>query len=157
MEHTPTPEKSHLFIFPNLRNEAGEIERMGEHFNIESEHFVEEVIERALKSSLIPLQEDMWVKLENTDSTDIAPNDWETVAYHAGHVGRDWVSLKEKMEKREPLDAPIIAKIENIYHLVSGNTRLMISRALGITPEILLVDISDMKTPTRSSDQDTLS
>jgi len=129
------------FIFPSAQNEYGEIERVGKTFNQGPNNFAENFILRSFGMMLKELPEDIWAKLENTDSADIAKGDWETVAYHAGAEHRDWQSLKQKMEIGVPIDAPIIAEIKGRFHLVSGNTRLMVARALGIIPKVLIVDM----------------
>lgn len=60
-----------------------------------------------------------------------------------GHVEapRDWQLLKSKIENGESLDAPIICQKGDRLHLVSGNTRLIVTRALGMLPQVLLVNI----------------
>lgn len=89
----------------------------------------------------------MWGTLDNTDSFDIPSEGWEKVAEHIDHTNqetgatRSWQDLKQKMEQGRELDAPIVLKYQNELHLVSGNTRLMVARALGKTPKILLVEM----------------
>lgn len=79
--------------------------------------------------------------MENTDSLDIEYDDWGTVAMHASQGNRDWESLKLKMESEGEIDAPIILRKGGTLHLVSGNTRLMVARALGKTPKVVIVDM----------------
>lgn len=141
-----TPHES--FVFPNVEKERGEVERAAEQFaKMPIELFTEEFIKRAKNSTLTELTEEMWLKLDNTDSYDIQKGDWEMVRYHTiegkPDDPRDWEILKSKIERREALDAPIILKMKDGLHLVSGNTRLMITRALGLNPQALIVDMSD--------------
>lgn len=137
----PTP-----FVFPNVESERGEIERAAVEF-AESDPvvFTSELIERSKNTGLIAMSEEMWSTLENTDSYDIPSGDWESVEHHAvaGHLelARDWKGLKSKMEAGESLDAPIICQKAGRLHLVSGNTRLMVARALGRMPQVLLVNM----------------
>ncbi|MEI8061875.1 MAG: hypothetical protein WCG97_01090 [bacterium] len=131
-----------IFVFPSLENERGEIERAAGVFAGENtDAFVSSFMEAARVSELVPLPEEEWAKLENTDSHDIPIGDWGMVKYHSDSEGRDWQSLKTKIESGESLDAPIILKTAGKLHLVSGNTRLMVSRAIGITPKVLLVNM----------------
>ena len=141
--HTKEKEVT-LFVFPNLKTEQDEILRTALQFaNEEPIVFSEKFVEQARKSSVVPLTDDIWSRLENTDSYDIPKGDFEMVKYHAVEGNptspRDWEMLKSKIEKGEQVDAPIVCELGGKLHLVSGNTRLMVSRASGITPSVLLV------------------
>lgn len=132
------------FVFPDFRYEMGEIERTAKIFAPENtQKFMEEFIEQGLKSSLTGLTEEIWRDLENTDSYDIPLGGWEQVAEHADFVGRDWQTKKKLMKNGDPIHAPIVLKKDGRYHKVAGNTRLMVARALGIRPTVLIVDMSD--------------
>ncbi len=137
---------SDVFRFPSLKNQIGEIERVANTFDTTNKKsFIEKFMQKARHSTLIGMSEELWKKLENTDSLKILAGDWDAVALHAYHGGdspRDWQSLKLRMESGELLDAPIVVKIGNKMHLVSGNTRLMVARALGISPSVLLIDMT---------------
>lgn len=134
------------FIFPDIKYEMGEIERTAKTFAPDKvEQFVHDFVTQALTAKLVDLSEDVWSKLENTDSFDIKKGDWETVNYHASAEGinRDWKSKKEAMEAGKDIHAPIILKIGETYHKVAGNTRLMVARASGKTPKVLIVELED--------------
>lgn len=134
------------FQFPDVKKERGEIERVAkEYAEGYEEEFVEEFLKRGRKQALSSLDSWLWVKLLNTDSNDIKAGDWDKVKELSEQVSRDWESIKKKMESNVTIDAPIILKDGNEYHLVSGNTRLMIAKALGITPRVMVVDMSDFK------------
>jgi curved DNA-binding protein CbpA len=133
------------FVKPSISSEVGEIQRVAEEFGVKNKNsFIFQFIEIAESSPLVTLDDDMWSKLENTDSWDVTPGSWDDVAGYADQVGRNWEYLKQIMEDGQELDAPIIAKMGEAYHLVSGNTRLMVARAKGITPQVLIVDISEL-------------
>ncbi|TRZ52621.1 hypothetical protein D4R99_02420 [bacterium] len=136
------------FVFPNVKKELGEIQRVAQKYNPENpESLVDTFFERAQQAKLIKLTEEMWRMLDNTDSFDIPYNGWEQIEEHINHtnqeaeVARDWKDLKQKMKQGQELDAPIVLKYSNEVHLVSGNTRLMVARALGRTPEVLFVEM----------------
>jgi ABC-type proline/glycine betaine transport system ATPase subunit len=140
-----------IFAYPRLfglgskTSEIGEIERLAITLGEPKKEFVSQFLQATLKESerahLVPLDEDIWQQLKNTDSLRIAEGDWNAVKNIIGET-RDWRALKAAMMRGERIDAPIIVKIGTEYHKVSGNTRLMVARALGIRPKVLLVDLS---------------
>ncbi len=149
MEGLPKIEsKESSFVFPNLAKERGEIERVAQKYSpSDPETFARELYVKAQESVLVDLTENMWSVLDNTDSFDISPEGWEEVNEHIEHTNketgatRNWQDLKQKMEQGQELDAPIVLKHQDEMHLVSGNTRLMVARALGKTPKILFVEM----------------
>lgn len=139
-------EKNPNLIFPDLHYEMGEVERTAKTFAPEQyEEFMKGFVELAEKSELTELSEEVWKDLENTDSYDIPKGGWDQVAEHADFVGRDWKTKRDLMQNGTPIHAPIILKRGNVYHKVAGNTRLMVARALGITPKVLIVDMTDFE------------
>jgi hypothetical protein len=143
-------EKAHkpTFIAPTIAEEKGEIKRVsielfGNPDAQETENFFLCFSAVARTAQLVELSEDMWKQLENTDSYNISLDDWSLVEKRAalGHSDqpRDWQLLKIQFEQGASIEAPIVLKTNSILHLVSGNTRLMVARALGITPKVLLV------------------
>lgn len=137
-----------IFTLPTIESERGEIERVAQTFSSQNqEEFVRIFKEKAQEAELVNLTEDMWSVLENTDSFDIAHDDWEQVAEHVNHTNREtgadrsWEDLRLKIEQGLELEAPIVLKHSGRLHLVSGNTRLMVARALGKLPKILLVEM----------------
>ena len=135
-----------VFVFPNLDNEIGEIERVAKEFTkVSQKGFAQRFMRIAAESKVRELSEEEWQTLDNTDSNDIQKGDWDKVAHHSvadGAHPRDWETLRNRMESGEPLDAPIILKSDNRLHLVSGNTRLMVAQALGVRPQVLIVDMA---------------
>ncbi len=137
-----------IFQLPNVEEERGEIERVARKYSPENPAaFVSSFLEKAKHGTLTDLTEEMWSTLDNTDSFDIPRDGWEKVAEHVAHTNtetgasRSWENLRRKMEQGGPLAAPIILRHGGELHLVSGNTRLMVARALGNKPKILLVEI----------------
>jgi hypothetical protein len=78
----------------------------------------------------------MWSRLENTDSYDI--NSEEEAIELARHYGKDIQSILAA-EKTPP--ALILQYSPNKYYLVGGNTRLMVARAKGINPQVILATV----------------
>ena len=147
-ETTHKSEKSYTFKFPSIEAELGEIERVAALYQGDNvARFKESFVEKAKNSILSELSEEDWQKLENTDSFDIAPGGWDSIEEHINHTNqttgatRSWQIIKSKMENSEEIDAPIVLKHSGKLHLVSGNTRLMVARALGIRVQVLVVEI----------------
>lgn len=129
---------------PDLSFEQGEFERVAEHFSQTEEErqgIVKALIEGATHIEPTELSESDWAALENTDSFDIAPGGYDTVAKLAEEYRRDAARLIAEMNSGNPIEAPIIARIRGTLHLVSGNTRLMIARAAGQVPQVVVVEI----------------
>lgn len=128
------------FRFPDIESEAGEFERVASEFGYDSSV----LMFLARDGQMVSLDNDLWSRLENTDSNDFELGGWEAVHDHSNPDGehkRDWESLRSKIESGTVLDAPIIMKFGDRYHLVSGNTRLMVCKAKGITPTVLLFEV----------------
>lgn len=142
-----TPEFVYPRIFGIGMNDTavGEIERVAEFIGEPKETFVPRFLRATLprenKAHFVELNEDIWSQLQNTESHTVAKGEWGNVRDILG-TKRDWEGYRRKMESGDRIDAPIIAKLSNEYHLVSGNTRLMVARALGIVPKVLIVDLT---------------
>jgi hypothetical protein len=128
------------FKYPNIMKEEGEFERVAQTFGIEASV----LMFQAQNGELVQLDNDVWDKLENTDANSFEAGDWEAVHDHSnpdGEKKRDWEDLKNKLDDGAVLNAPIIMKFGERYHLVSGNTRLMVARAKGISPKVLIFEV----------------
>lgn len=134
------------FIAPDIQAEEGEFDRVGKEFGMESDVLMFLAKE---EGKLQMLDNTLWSRLTNTESTDILKGDWDVINAIIEHSNttaenpRDWKDLKNKIESGTKLDAPIIMKYGETYHLVSGNTRLMVSKALGINPEVLIFEYKE--------------
>lgn len=86
----------------------------------------------------------MLQKLENTTASAFEAGDWKAVHEHSnpgGQMKRDWEDLRNTIDAGIVLDAPSITKFGDRFHLVSGNTRLMVSRAQGVCPKVLVFEM----------------
>jgi hypothetical protein len=124
------------FIAPDFFEEYGEFERVAKTFDFDISVLLH-VSEVEGKS--VSLSEDIWAQLENSDSYKIEFDDWDRVRINseAQEVTRDWKVLRDSKK----IKMPIIMKYASTYHLVSGNTRLMVCRAMGIRPEVFIFEI----------------
>lgn len=127
------PEQS-PFKAPDIYAEYGEFDRVGKEFGFDGSvlmHLAKE------NGKMVTLNEDLLARLENTDLHDIEEGDWETVASKSKQAKRDYISVKNDFDAGE-VKAPIIFDSGDRLHLVSGNTRLMVSRALGVRPQVYI-------------------
>ena len=121
--------KSPLLWIPILRAENEEIERTADDLGLPYD-----VVYNSLSSGKeVILTDEMWSRLENTDSYDI--NSEEEAIELAQHYGKDYQSIMSA-EKLPP--ALILQYSPNKYYLIGGNTRLMFARAKGINPQVIM-------------------
>ena len=128
-----------IFVKGDLRAQEGEVRRAAAHFGRDADAFTGEFMRAYENGVLVSLTPSLWEQLQNSDADSIEMGDWNKVAENARMAGRNWETLKDKMERGMPLDAPIILRYASKLHLVSGNTRLMVARALGLKPQVVLV------------------
>jgi|694.fasta_scaffold30630_8 hypothetical protein len=121
--------KSPLLWIPILQAENEEIERTADELGLPYD-----VVYNSFTSGKeVTLTDEMWSRLENTDSYDI--NSEEEAIELARYYGKDIQSILAA-EKTPP--ALILQYSPNKYYLVGGNTRLMVARAKGINPQVIL-------------------
>ena len=90
-----------------------------------------------------PLVKDVWSQLKNTDST-------KTDTFHDlvqilqkyeksdPEFKKDWKGIQNGFKKKSSMVAPIIMKHGKQYYMISGNTRLMVAKAMTIQPYVYL-------------------
>lgn len=90
------------------------------------------------KGELVDLKDNVWSKLKNTESFKI--KSLEKAKSMSNLYKKDIESILQATR----LPAPIVVKdTKGQYTLVAGNTRLMVSRALKVTPKIWLIDLNN--------------
>ena len=124
-------------IFVDLvAREENEVERTAQTFNIP----LEDLKYAFITGGMIILSDDIWSRLENTDSYNI--NSIEDAVKLANQYGKKWKSTLSAIKNSEVLDPPMILNYDkDHYYLVGGNTRLMFYKALDIEPKVLLATI----------------
>lgn len=136
------PSTREVFKKPDIQAEKGEFERVGQLFGIDDSVLM--YLAQA-EGSMVPLTDDLWSTLSNSDSFDIPVEGHDVAERLAQSNGRDYHAVADRMYaglvSGEALDAPIIMKHGNQYHVVSGNTRLMAARAYGVTPPVWLFEV----------------
>ena len=121
---------------PPISEEYEEMERTSEDLGIDF-HEIENGYENG---SLVDLTDDIWEKMENTDSWNI--RDLQHAKEYAEEYDKDIESIIEGFESGNRLPAPIVLiKSDGVPYLIAGNTRLMVARALKVIPKVVMVRI----------------
>jgi len=119
-----------------VAREESEIERTAEEFNIP----LEDLKYAFTAGSMVILSDDIWSKLENSDSYDITSLD--DAIKLAKQYGKNWKSILTAIKDGTIMDPPMVLNYDKTrYYLVGGNTRLMFYKALGVTPKVLMATI----------------
>ena len=119
-----------------VAKEETEVERTAQEFNIP----LEDLKYAFVAGGMIILSDDIWAKLENTDSYDV--KSLKDAIRLAKKYGKNWESILAAIKDGTILDPPMVLNYDKTkYYLTSGNTRLMFYKALGITPKVLLATI----------------
>ena len=125
-----------------VAREESEIERTADVFNIP----LEDLKYAFTAGSMIILSDDIWSKLENSDSYEVTSLD-DAIKAAKGY-GKNWKPTLDAIKNGTIIDPPMILNYDKTkYYLVGGNTRLMFYKALGITPKVLLgvIDLPNEK------------
>jgi hypothetical protein len=120
---------------PIIKAENEEIERTADDLGLP----YDTVYNSLVNGKEVTLNDEMWSRLENTDSYDIHSK--EEAIELAQHYGKDIQSILSA-EKTPP--ALILQYSPNKYYLVGGNTRLMVARANGKNPQVILGTIEPL-------------
>jgi hypothetical protein len=123
-----------------IDNEMDEIERAVQDLsrNEEIDVSVKDVV-KAFKNAIeIQIPDEVWGKLENTESNHIKMGDMDKVKEIAKKYNKSNPIKLGKALKSGVYDRPLILKFGDRYHLVAGNTRLSTAAALGISPVVLI-------------------
>jgi len=144
------------WVRPDIQSEMEEIKLVAEkmsgsedHYNEHYQQSVREIIDAMKDARLEELADEMWSNLKNTDSYHkVRLGHIEDAQKLAEHYNRDWRSLLDAIKNNAPMQTPIILITKDgVPHLVAGNTRLMIARALGAEVHTL---IARLKEPEKS-------
>ena len=120
---------------PIIKAENEEIERTADDLGLP----YDVVYNSLVNGKEVTLTDEIWSRLENTDSYDI--NSEEEAIELAQYYGKDYKSILSA-EKTPP--ALILQYSPNKYYLIGGNTRLMFARAKGINPQVIMGTIEPL-------------
>ena len=124
-----------------VASEESEIERTAQDFNIP----IPDVRYAFTAGSMVVLSDDIWSKLENSDSYEV--NSLEDAIKLATGYNKDFDSTLAAIKADKTIDPPMVLNYDkDKYYLVGGNTRLMFYKALGKIPKVLM-GVLDLEGP----------
>tara|TARA_B100001287_G_scaffold14081_1_gene10614 strand:+ start:6465 stop:8102 length:1638 start_codon:yes stop_codon:yes gene_type:complete len=128
----------------DVKKEMDEIQRvvqdLSRHHNFNTT--VEDVSKEIENATPQPLKYQIWNQLENSESVDINKGDFDEVFKIANKYQKgNPLKLKKKFNEGN-YHPPIIARFDDRYWLVAGNTRLCTAKAMGINPNVLIIDLN---------------
>ncbi len=102
---------------------------------------VKDVVESFRNSNEVTLTDDIWSKLENTESNQVKKGEMKKVVEIAKKYDKTSPYILKKSLLKDDYERPIILKFGERYHLVAGNTRLCTAAAMGMKPQVLIAEI----------------
>jgi hypothetical protein len=133
--------KSQFSKLDVIKDEEDEILRVSKELGVSPY----EISVALLSGNKKPLTDDIWSRLENTDSYDISSE--EDFVSLSKQYNKDYKSIMAVKDLSELPPALILEYEPGKYHLVGGNTRLMYFRLRGETPEVIIGKLDNSSTP----------
>jgi len=117
-----------------VMSEESEIERTAQDLNIP----IPDVRYAFTAGSMVVLSDDIWSKLENSDSYEV--NSLDDAIKLAKEYGKNWKPTLDAIKDGDAVVNPpmVLNYGQDKYYLVAGNTRLMFYKALGKIPKVLM-------------------
>lgn len=128
-----------------LEREMDEIERAVQDLSRDEgmDISVEDVISAFRNGQELKIPDEVWSKLENTESNLINKGEMYKVKKLAKRYGKsNPINLAKKLIIGN-YQRPLILKFGDRYHLVAGNTRLSTAAALGMRPIVIIGELQD--------------
>lgn len=135
----------------NIKDEKHEIKRAVQDLmrDGDAELTYDEVFKAFKNAEETDLTDDIWEKLENTESNEIEAGDMEKVMFIAKMYKKTNPETLAKAIKSGEYKRPMILNYNgDRYVLVAGNTRLCTAAALGITPKVYIAIVDTKQTQT---------
>ena len=127
----------------SIEDEIDELQRASQ--DLSRDEGIEVSVEKLAKlfqdADEVILSDDVWKKLENTESNEIMKGEMKKVEDLAKKYNKTPPSVLKKALLKNEYKRPLIIKFGDRYHLVAGNTRLSTAAALGFRPDVLIADI----------------
>jgi hypothetical protein len=126
-----------------ITDEMDEIERAVQDLSRDGdlETTVNDVVEAFKNGKEIQITDDIWKKLENTESNEVKKGQMKKVVEIAKKYNKTSPYILKKSLVKDDYNRPLIIKFGNRYHLVAGNTRLCTAAALGMKPQVIIGEI----------------
>ena len=127
-----------------FQDEMDELERAAQDLSRDGDYeiSVNEILKVLRKSKERILTDDIWNKLENTESNQIKKDEMDKVEKLAKKYNKTSPKILAKAITKDEYQPPIILKFGDRYHLVAGNTRLCTAAALGINPRVIIGELN---------------
>ena len=131
---------------PDLEGEMDELQRAVQDLSRDEniEISVEQLVNAFKKSKEETLTNDIWGKLENTESNEIQKGDTNAVMKIAKMYNKTSPKILAKAIMKDEYNRPLILKLGDRYILVAGNTRLSTAAAMGVSPKVFIAKIEEM-------------
>ena len=131
---------------PDIEGEMDELQRVVQDLSRDEniEISVEQLVKAFNNSNEETLTNDIWGKLENTESNEIQKGDTNTVMKIAKMYNKTSPKILAKAIMNGEYNRPLILKLGDRYILVAGNTRLSTAAAIGVSPKVFIARIEEM-------------
>ena len=132
-------------IKPDIKGEMDEFQRISQDLRRDEkiDISVEELVRAFEGLKEQTLTDDVWPKLENTESNEIEKGDIEAVNDIAKTYHKTDPKKLIKVIKSGEYHRPLILKIGDRYILIAGNTRLCTAAAMGVNPKVFIGEIGE--------------
>ncbi len=132
-------------IKPDIEGEMDEFQRISQDLRRDEkiDVSVEELVRSFEGLKEQTLTDDVWPKLENTESNEIEKGDMEAVNDIAKMYYKTNPKKLIKAIKSGEYERPLILKMGDRYILIAGNTRLCTAAAMGVNPKVFIGEIGE--------------
>jgi hypothetical protein len=132
-------------IKPDIEGEMDEFQRISQDLRRDEkiDISVEELVRSFDGLKEQTLTDDVWPKLENTESNEIEKGDIEAVNDIAKMYNKTNPKKLIKAIKSGEYERPLILKMGDRYILIAGNTRLCTAAAMGVNPMVFVGEIGE--------------
>lgn len=127
----------------DIQSEIDEIQRATQELSRDGhlETTVADMVNAFINGKEIQITNDIWTRLENTESNEVKKGDMKKVIEIAKKYDKTSPMVLKKSLLNGDYKRPLILKFGDRYHLVAGNTRLSTAAALGMKPQVLIGEI----------------
>ena len=132
-------------VKPDIEVEMDEFQRISQDLRRDEkiDISVEELVRAFEGLKEETLTDDVWPKLENTESNEIEKGDIEAVNDIAKMYNKTDPKKLIKVIKSGEYRRPLILKMGDRYILIAGNTRLCTAAAMGVNPKVFIGEIGE--------------
>jgi hypothetical protein len=138
---------------PDIEGEMDELQRAVQDLSRDEDVdiSVEQLVKAFNNSNEETLTNDIWGKLENTESNEIQKGDTNAVMKIAKMYNKTSPKILAKAIMNGEYNRPLILKLGDRYILVAGNTRLSTAAAIGVSPKVFIAKIENIDETDASS------